>query len=554
MGAGFRGSRRSGRRGGQEVLPAARSCPGPAYLTLVCGILALASSREPLCPNRLGPALASLRHRGPDATGTWIAPDRRVGLGHTRLAIVDLETGDQPIASEDGRMVAVVNGEFYGWERMRRDLEQRGHRFRTRSDSELLVHLYEEYGTGCLSYLRGEFAFALWDAAAGRLFAARDRWGIKPLCYAEWNGAFALASEAKALFALGAPAAWDPQAFLQAVQVQYTPPDRTLFAGIRQLPPGHFLTRERGELRTAVYWDLNYPLAEPPAPLSERRRLDAIQELRERLNEAVCLRLRADVPVACHVSGGLDSSVILGLAARHSARPVDCFTVRFDAAPYDEWEVAAETARAAGAVLHGVRATPEALVHCLPDAVYAAEGLAINGHLPAKFLLSRAIRDAGYKVVLTGEGSDEVLAGYAHLRRDLLETGGGGAAAGGEETSLAERNRISAGIMLPEGEGLSLAGVRRRLGWAPTFLQAKATLGRRLRDVLAEPFLQEWGGVDSLELFVSAITPPGSLSGRGPVDQALYLWNKSALANYILRTLGDGTEMAHSVEGRLPFL
>lgn len=514
----------------------------------MCGIIALLTEKGPVTREPLEAGLRAMRHRGPDSRGLWIDPEHRVGLGHARLSIIDLEGGAQPLGNEDGTLQAVVNGEFYDFERIRSELEARGHRFRTWSDSEILVHLYEEYGTDCVEYLRGEFAFVLWDSRLRRLFAGRDRFGIKPLCYTERNGSLYLASEAKALFAAGVPARWDSESFYQSALAQYVLPDRTLFQDVRQLPPGHTLLWERGVLRVDRYWDL--PAAATMAEVSEG---ECVERLRDVLEEAIRLRLRADVPVACHLSGGLDSSSVLGLAARFSPRPVDAFTVSFEASSYDELSIAEETARKTGARLQVVRVTQDDLVDCLPRAVAYSEGFAINGHLPAKFLLSRAIREAGYKVVLTGEGSDEVLAGYAHLRRDLLLERQGG---DGEDAlaQLAATNQVSAGIMMPQGEALSLEAVRARLGFVPSFLEAKATYGYRMRSMLAPELLRAYADRDVYVRLMRALEVPARVAGRGRVDQSLYLWNKTALANYILRTLGDGTEMAHSVEGRVPFL
>src|SRR5688572_18925682 len=198
----------------------------------MCGVAAIYGEDAPAAEAALRRALGRMRHRGPDGCGVWLSPDRRVSLGHTRLSVIDLETGSQPLGSEDGQIQAVVNGEFYDWEHIRRTLEERGHRFRTRTDSEILVHLYEERGLECLAHLRGEFAFVLWDGHRRRLVAARDRWGIKPLCYSRVGSTLYLASEAKGLFAAGVSAAWDREAFFQAASVQYVPPDRTLFRGV----------------------------------------------------------------------------------------------------------------------------------------------------------------------------------------------------------------------------------------------------------------------------------------------------------------------------------
>ena len=225
----------------------------------MCGIASVLSWNGPMDEAALRQAVASLRHRGPDGQGIWLSDDRRVGLGHARLSIIDLHTGGQPIASEEGRVHAVVNGEFYGFEEIRRDLEDRGHRFSTRSDSEILLHLYEEFGTQCLAHLRGEFAFVLWDARAGKLFAARDRFGIKPLCYAVADGLLRIASEAKALFAAGLAAEWDHASAFQAMSLQYVLPDRTLFRGVMQVPPGHFLCASDGKIELSRYWDMDLP-------------------------------------------------------------------------------------------------------------------------------------------------------------------------------------------------------------------------------------------------------------------------------------------------------
>jgi asparagine synthase (glutamine-hydrolysing) len=509
----------------------------------MCGIVAILGPGAE-SPERLQRALLALRHRGPDGQGRILEPG--LALGHVRLATIDLVGGAQPHRSEDGAIAAVVNGEFYGFEAERSELESRGHRFSTRTDSELLIHLYEERGLDCLLALRGEFAFVLWDRRQRQLFAARDRFGAKPLCFAELpGGSLALASEAKALFAAGLPAAWDREAFHAATRQQYPPPDRTLFRGVRQLEPGQLLlasSGEGGKFRLARWYDLDLPREEERTPVEPLA-------LASELEEAVRLRLRGDVPVCCQLSGGLDSSAVLGLAAKCSPAPLHAFAVGFEDPAYDELGIAAQSAARAGAILHPLKLSARELADAFPDAVFAGEGLAINLHLPAKLLLHRRIRAAGFKVVLTGEGSDEVLAGYAHFRRDLW-------IAEGRLDRLAEldaQNPASAGIMLPAGESLSLEAARRRLGFIPSFLAAKGTLGHRLLRLCADDFTAQHAGHDPLDAFLGGLDP-AQLEGRHPVDQASYLWIKLAFAGYLLRTLGDGVEMAASVEGRLPFL
>jgi asparagine synthase (glutamine-hydrolysing) len=523
----------------------------------MCGIVAVYSPHDAIRDEDLQRATRRLTHRGPDGQRTWLAPDHRVGLGHARLSIIDLTTGDQPIAGEDERLQIVVNGEFYDFERVQGDLRQRGHRLRTRSDSEIALHLYEERGTGCLEQLRGEFAFVLWDGRENRLFAARDRFGIKPLYYA-WRGeVLYLASEAKALFAAGIPARWDRASFYRTVHHQAPPQDRSLFEGVSQVPPGHYLIASAGQARLVRYWDFDYPAAGRAEPA----RSDAgyTEEFRRALDEAVRLRLRADVPVGCYLSGGLDSCAVLGLAAAHRADPIRAFTLSFDRPEYDETAIAREMAGRAHAEFHPIPISQADLADHFADAVVHAETLAINAHGVAKYLLSRAVRDAGFKVVLTGEGADEILAGYPHFRRDhlLYDDGATGRDAGSVQTLLGQlvaHNPVSRGLLLPDGEGASLAGLRAVLGFAPSWLETGATQAYKIRALFAPEFAAEFAGSDAYRELLEGLDVPGQLAGRAPLHQSLYLWSKAMLPNYVLSFLGDRMEMAHSIEGRLPFL
>ena len=224
----------------------------------MCGIVAQFSKHEPISAEALSRTTKKLHHRGPDGQRQWIAPHGRVGLGHARLSIIDLTTGDQPIANENEQLHIVVNGEFYGYEPIRQELIERGHRLRTHSDSEIALHLYEELGTSCLKRLRGEFALALWDEANQVLFAARDRFGVKPLYWARKGDTLCLASEAKALFAAGVPARWDHESFFQIMHV-YFDQDRSLFEGIYQVPPGCYLLATCQQVQIVRYWDFDYP-------------------------------------------------------------------------------------------------------------------------------------------------------------------------------------------------------------------------------------------------------------------------------------------------------
>ena len=517
----------------------------------MCGIVAILSSGARLQAEALAPALELLGHRGPDHAGQWQDPTGQAALGHTRLSIMDLETGDQPIANEAKDLHIVVNGEFYGFEAIRHELESKGHRFATSSDSEILLHLYEELGTRCLGRLRGEFAFALWDARNRILFAARDRFGIKPLYYCVDKGNLRLASEVKALFALGCESAWDNESLYQALATQYPLESRSLYRGVYQVPPGHFLLATPGSLELRRYWDFNYPPRGSACALSEG---EAVEEYRARLEEAIRVRLRADVPVGFYLSGGIDSCSLLALATPHLSRPAETFTITFDDEEYDESRLAQQMAELAQARFHPVPVDQAALAAHFADATWHCETLSVNTHGVAKYLLSRAVRDAGLKVVLTGEGSDDVLAGYEHFRMDvLLEEADEEERARGL-AALHEDSRHVHGLMAPTEEHLPVDKVHRMLGFVPSWMRAKTSLGLRARRLLDDAFLAAYGRVDVLERLLNRLDLAGQVHGRTKLDQALYLYAKSSLPNYVLSILGDRMEMAHSIEARLPFL
>ena len=520
----------------------------------MCGIVGVFSRRSPISPGLIEHATKSLYHRGPDGQRHWIGFGGRVALGHARLSIIDLTTGDQPIASEDGRTRIIVNGEFYGYESIQKELEQASHRLRTRSDSEIALHLYEDFGTQCLHRLRGEFALVLWDERNRTMFAARDRFGIKPLFYAFHNETLYLASEVKALFAAGVPRRWDSESVSQSVEFGGHPL-RTLFEGVLQVPPGHYLIATEKHIELSRYWDFDYPRADRSG--THRSTADYVAEFRSALEEAVRIRLHADVPVGCYLSGGLDSCAVLGLAAKHRSDPIRAFTLSFDRAEYDEEKEAREMAGKAGAEFFPIAIKQDDLADHFADAILQSETFCFNAHGVAKYLLSRAVRDAGYKVVLTGEGSDEILGGYAHFRRDMLLYNNEG-----EDPSevakllddLERLNPVSRGLLLPDGEAKPLDNVKRVLGFVPSWIETFSARSAKMQELFAEEFWSTYSERSGYQALLSSIDVRGQLIGRDPVHQSLYLWSKTLLPGYILTMLGDRMEMAHSVEGRVPFL
>lgn len=522
----------------------------------MCGIVALFSPQGGISESSLRSGINSLKHRGPNGQKFWISRDRRVGLGHARLSIIDLNHGDQPISNQEQTLQIVANGEFYDYERIQSDLKQKGYLLQTNSDSEIALHLYRELGTQCLHHLRGEFAFAIWDERNKTLFAARDSFGIKPLYYTTHDDTLYIASEVKALFAAGVPAYWNYESFFQADSGVFDS-RRTIFGNIYQVPPGHFLIASPSSIQLHRYWDFNYPLLDESVTQSTPE--EYIQQLRASLNESINLRLRADVPVGCYLSGGIDSAAILGMATSQSSKPITAFTLAFeDDDAYNEAAIAEEMAAHTGAKLQVIPIRQADLAEHFADSIWNCEMYCINASTAAKYLLSRAVRDAGYKVVLTGEGSDEIFAGYVHFRQDMLlynQQGQDPQTVQSLLEQLKQSNQVSAGLLLAEEmSAQSLTSCQQTLGYIPSGIKALAELHLRSFPLYAPEFLTLVERRDPHRIFLNQMDVQGQLAGREPVHQSLYLWSKTVLANYLLRMLGDGVEMAHSIEGRLPFL
>ncbi len=515
----------------------------------MCGITAIFSPNEPLNPNRLAAATYQLAHRGPDGQLTWVAPHAHAGLGHTRLDIATAAT-PQPISNETGQIHIVVNGEFYDHARIRHDLIRRGHQFCTQTDSEIALHLYEEMGTACVEHLRGEFAFVIWDETRQRLFAARDRFGIKPLFYAWHQGQLLIASEAKALFAVGLPAAWDETAAYERIFGCYNS-KRSLFAKVEQLPPAHVLTvdRHNSRLRLQRYWDVNFPISKLQTVRSEAELVDQVHD---QLLEAVKLRIQAHVSVGCLLSGGLDSSTALAMACAHSDTPVAAFTIAFDEAEHDESSKAQMTADYLGATLHVVPAGDDELADHFGEAAYSGEMVQYNAHGVARWLLSRAIQKAGYRAVLAGEGADELFAGYAFVRAALSS---------GKNKRSIRSLLMQMGQLLrrPDSAETNLFQLSPSVARASRLVPLSDGLRHSFTDALdllqgtLDPaFTKKFAGHDPYWTLLRSIDWRNQLWRREPAKQLIYIWLTTLFANYHLAA--DRLDMAHAVEVRLPFL
>lgn len=511
----------------------------------MCGIVGIFSNDGPVSRRRLTNALESIRHRGPDGFGVWISKDGKTALAHARLSIIGLDNGSQPISDATDDCHISVNGEFYDFERIRKDLEDKGHVFKTDSDSEIALHLYKEYGTEALQYLRGEFAFVLYDEKNRYVFAARDRFGIKPLFYTRKGGTIYFASEIKALLELGIEACWDLEAYHQRIS-QVPLADRTMFKGVYQIPPGYYLIGTHEHIRIIRYWDFDYPTTQQMSDQSQTEE-EWVQQLKGIFEESIKLRLRADVEVGCYLSGGLDSCTVLGFAQRHLSKPIKAFTISFGHKQYDEGQIAERMAKYSGSQFTPVSVSQRDIADHFLDAIAHSETLFSNGHGVAKFLLSKAVRNAGIKVVCTGEGADEILAGYPHFRRDMLLNRD-------QIQDLMNNNKISVGILLPEEGTKRPTNIERLLGFVPTWMIAAAGNAEKIEKLMRPEFRETIGLRNPFEYFLAQIDRSGQLKGRDPLNQSLYLWSKVMLPEFSLNFLGDRMEMAHSVEGRLPFL
>ena len=378
-----------------------------------------------------GPSLAAetlramtdvLVHRGPDDDGDWRddQPDGSgVALGFRRLSIIDIEGGHQPLANEDESVWIVFNGEIYNYRELRPELEERGHRFRTHSDTEVIVHAYEEYGLDFLQKLRGMFAFAIWDGNSQRLLLARDRLGQKPLFYRPEAGRFTFASELKALLQVpGAPRNLDHEAVDLFLTYQYVPHPRCILKGYRKLPPAHYALYERGELTVDRYWHPPYESEAVDTPLTYRRLTNSADwsdedwrmALRGELTESVRLRMRSDVPIGAFLSGGIDSTIIAGLMQSRSEQPIHTFSIGFPVAKFDEREYAREAAQHLGTEHHEFVVEPSAL-DMLPQIIWQYdEPFGDSSAIPTMYL-SKVTRQI-VTVALSGDGGDELFGGY----------------------------------------------------------------------------------------------------------------------------------------------
>lgn len=498
--------------------------------------------------------VGALRHRGPDEFGLY--RDRRAGLGHARLSIIDLATGQQPLANESGSIWVVFNGEIYNYVELRAELMAHGHRFRTQSDTEVIVHAWEQWAEGAFVRFNGQFAVALWDSAAEALVLARDRLGVRPIYLCEHGGRIWFASEVKAIFAgdPSIPRRLDPLGLAETFTFWTTIAPQTVFAGVTELEPGHVRTISHGRTEDRAFWEPRYPVDKRTAfsgTLDE-----AAERVRALLEDSVRLRvLRADVPVGSYLSGGLDSSVVAALGRRVKGDRFYTYAIRFEEAEYDETRFQRTMAAFIESDHREITVGRKDIADVFPDVVYHAERPLLRTAPAPLFLLSRLVRESGIKVVLTGEGADEMFAGYDLFREGKVRRFWGREPDSAIRPRLLERlypylarspvtQRAMAEEFFGRGrEQWAEPGFSHRTRWQPA---------AALQRLFTADLRREANRLDVTERLLAAL--PGDFRQWSFLAQDQYLEVRTLLSGYLLSSQGDRMLMAHSVEGRFPFL
>ena len=507
----------------------------------ICGVY-LYSGPEPISGHVLGNMLSSIRHRGPDDEGTYVESD--VALGMRRLSIIDLAGGKQPIHNEDGSVVVVFNGEIYNYRELTRQLQQRGHQFTTASDTEVIVHLYEEAGEECVQQLRGMFSFALWDARRRRLLLVRDRLGIKPLYYAQCGGCLVFGSEIKALLRHPAvEASLNLEGLGHFLSLKYVPAPQTMFAGIRALPPGHMLVCDSSGPRVRPYWRLSFP----SVAASDRREESYAEQLEALLKESVKLHLVSDVPFGAFLSGGIDSSTIVALMSQFLDKPVKTFAVGFDGdgTSFSELPYARLVAERYATDHHEICIRGRDFVDMAEKVVWHLDQPIADEATVANYMVA-ALAARHVKMVLTGEGGDELFAGYARHAGDKLSPLFGRVPAVAKTLAQAcvarlpglRRPKIALYALCQTNEAARLAS------WFPLFnAEMKSAL-------LTEDVKAALHGSSAERLFADHLA---RTDATGPLNRMLYLDTALWLPDDLLAR-GDKTSMAASLEARVPLL
>ena len=520
----------------------------------LAGSITLSPALPPPELDDLEAMVASLRHRGPDECGFY--RDQRAALGHARLSIIDLATGQQPLAGENDRVWVVFNGEIYNYVELRKELVAHGHRFRTRSDTEVIVHAWEQWSDGAFERFNGQFAIALWDSLDEVLVLARDRFGVRPLYLAEHDGRLWFASEVKALFAGGRkmPRRLDPLGLAEVFSFWATVAPQTAFVGVEELRPGTVRTVRGNRVTDRAFWEPRNPLDDAPA--SAVNADEAAEAVRDALESSVRLRmLRADVPVGSYLSGGLDSSIVAVLGLRAKGSRFSTYSIRFEEAEYDETSYQRLMAEHLGSDHHEVVVTRRAIADAFPEVVAHAESPMLRTGPAPLFLLSRLVRESGVKVVMTGEGADELFAGYDLFREAKIRRFWGRRPESELRPLLLRRlyPYLSRSPMAHEAIAREFFG-RDREAWArPGFgHQPRWQAASALQRLFTRELRRAMASGDVTGRLLSRL--PTGFERWPALAQDQFLETQTMLSGYLLSSQGDRMLMAHSVEGRFPFL
>ena len=514
----------------------------------MCGIAGFWKPGTQIDASTLDQMLQAIHHRGPDGRGSHIDPVHGLAMGHTRLSIIDLEGGAQPLF--DGSRILTVNGEFYDYKRIRAALTCDGARFRTKSDSEIALHLFARHGLDFVHHLRGEFAFVLFDPEQKRMILVRDRFGIKPLYYRLGASFLAWGSEVKALLMHPeVPRKLDEKMALHQM-MQVMVPGKTSFDGIEAIEPGclHIVTwrGDHFENERIRYWDLDFPRRSDHDPSPDENYY--IGEVRNRLLDAVATRLEADVPVGCYLSGGIDSCSILGLATPMQQSSVRAYTISFDSDQYDEATIAREMAESTDAEQVLLKLSADDLYgDAFCRVLWHAERTFYNTLAVAKWHMSRTVQEGGRKVVITGEGSDELFGGYPFFKRDMLLHG-----LGADPSEMERRNAVFKGAILSEEERDHPAW-HALCGFTPSWIQPWLLTEELVRPLFSDRVQKSLEGYNPASEICARIDP-SRLVDRHPLDMVQYTWAKTMLEGQILTWGGDRVDMANSMESRPAFL
>ncbi|GAP10760.1 asparagine synthase [Bellilinea caldifistulae] len=488
--------------------------------------------------------ILALHHRGPDEFGIY--RDEQTGLSSARLSIIDLAGGSQPISNEDDTIWIVFNGEIFNYVELRPPLEQKGHRFKTKTDTEVIVHLYEEYGTDCLNFLNGQFAIAIWDSRTKTLLLARDRLGIRPLFYTCDSTTLMFASEIKSFLAVpGFHLELDKHALSQVFTYWAVQPPRTSFENVKQIPPGHFLLYRENKMIIEPYWQLSFQAEDHQSLIGETEVFEQFVDL---LIDATQIRLRADVPVGAYLSGGLDSSTIAAIIRKYTETPLDSFSIAFSNEEFNESDFQQEMARYLGTRHQVVQCTPEDIGRVFPDVIWHTESPVLRTSPAPMFLLSRLVQEHGYKVVLTGEGADEFLAGYDIFKEMKIRRFVARDPASAFRPLLFKKLYPDIPRLRGSADFLMAFFQRKLMETDSPFyshLIRWENTARSLR-FLKDP-LTESMNYDEIHL-------PVDFEQWSHLAQAQYLEVVTFMSPYLLSSQGDRPAMAHSVEGRFPFL